>query len=134
MVALARQEGDLPVWVKLPLASAVGWATGMVQAGACGLVVGQAPRGQLPHASGQMVAGSLYGPLVFGLVLDVVSQVAAQGLAASLMACGGIHTGDQLRSALDAGCQAVQVDSALWVEPALPLWLVDEWEAWRSLA
>ncbi|NJN80884.1 MAG: hypothetical protein HC802_00365 [Caldilineaceae bacterium] len=40
--------------------------------------------------------------------------------ACALIACGGIHTEAQARAALVAGASAVQIDSAVWVEPGLP--------------
>ncbi len=58
--------------------------------------------------------------LIFPLMLEVLLQVAAQQLPAALIACGGIHTADHVQQALAAGAQAVQIDSAVWVEPGLP--------------
>ena len=56
---------------------------------------------------------------VFAATLRGVAQVARLKLPCALIAAGGVHTVDQVRQALEAGAQAVQIDSALWVEPGL---------------
>lgn len=127
MVRNASQASDLPVWVKVSLSEAVGWAKVLVEAGANGLVVGQAPRGELGLVPAGVVSGALHGPLVFALTLPVVRAVAHLNLPAALIACGGIHTVAQMNEALAAGADAIQVDTAVWVEPALPNWLVSAW-------
>ena len=121
---------ELPLWVKLPLEGAAALAPAACEAGAVGLVIGQAPSGA-GFAAGvdgqqQPVAGAYYGPLVFAQMLPALLQVAALGLPAALIACGGIHTVQQVRQALAAGAQAVQIDSAVWVEPGLPSRLAAE--------
>ncbi len=113
---------ELPVWVKLPLAKAAALANAACEAGAVGLVIGQPPGGTaMRMVDGELrpVSGPLYGPLVFPQMLGVLLQVAAQQLPAALIACGGIHTADHVRQCLAAGAQAVQIDSAVWVEPGL---------------
>jgi dihydroorotate dehydrogenase len=65
--------------------------------------------------------------LTFALMLPVLRAMARLQLPAALIACGGIHTVAQMEQALDAGASAVQVDTALWVEPALPNWLALAW-------
>jgi hypothetical protein len=37
-----------------------------------------------------------------------------------------------MEQALEAGASAVQVDAAIWVEPALPNWLAAAWEDRRA--
>ena len=51
--------------------------------------------------------------------------VAKLDLSCVLIACGGIHTLFQVQQALTAGAQAVQIDSAVWVEPGLPARLAE---------
>jgi dihydroorotate dehydrogenase (NAD+) catalytic subunit len=128
----AAQSGDLPIWVKLPLAQAADWAEALVEAGASGLVVGQAPPaalGRSPSPSemrgvGALVRGGLYGPLAFAPMLERLAAVAELRLPCALIAAGGIHAVDQVRQALATGADAVQLDTALWVEPALLGWVV----------
>ncbi len=120
----AQRACELPLWVKLPPATAVSLAAAACEAGAVGLVLGQSPVGSAlvarPGADAVAMTGLMYGPLLFPQVLTALSAVAAQQLPAALIACGGIHTVSQVRQALAAGARAVQIDSAVWVEPGLP--------------
>lgn len=123
VVRAVDRECELPLWIKLPLEQAAVLAPAVCDAGAVGLVIGQAPYGAamrtLVGGDAQPVRGSLYGPLVFPQMLEVLLRVAALHLPAALIACGGIHTIGQVRQALAAGAEAVQIDSAVWVEPGL---------------
>ena len=123
LVRTADRACELPVWVKLPLTKAAALAPAACEAGAVGLVVGQPPSGTaLRTANGAThpITGALYGPFVFPQMLQVLLQIASLHLPAALIACGGIHTLEQVQQALAAGAQAVQIDSAVWVEPGLP--------------
>jgi dihydroorotate dehydrogenase (NAD+) catalytic subunit len=136
MVRSVVQVSDLPVWAKLPLDNApqdrtIAWSERLVEVGANGLTIGQPTRGLLGGNADGVVSGNLYGPLSFALMLPVLRAVARLQLPAALIACGGVHTVAQMEQALDAGASAVQVDSAVWVEPALPNWLVSAWKAER---
>ncbi len=127
LVQAVRRGSDLPLWLKLPLEQATLLAPAAEEAGADGLVIGQPPRGAGlrpgPDGQAQQVEGGVHGPLTFALMLQALTQVAALDLSLALIACGGIHTMAQARQALSAGARALQVDSAAWVEPELPLWL-----------
>jgi len=124
LVRAAARRSDLPLWVKLPLATAPDLAKVAVDAGAAGIVVGQAMPGAAirTQSDGEthIVRGALLGPLAFPPMLEVLIRVTALKLPIALLACGGIHTIDQVNQALAAGAQAVQIDSAVWVEPGLP--------------
>lgn len=150
LVRAVERSSDLPIWVKLPLDRAVELAPVAVAAGAVGLVVGQPlnvsimrsesvisrqgnrETGRLdppvtePLATDRLVTGSLYGPLTFAPMLTVLLAVAKLALPCALIACGGIHTLAQVQGALAAEARAVQIDSAVWVEPGLPGRLVGE--------
>jgi dihydroorotate dehydrogenase len=123
LLRTAERACELPLWVKLPPAQAAALAPAACEAGAVGLVIGQPPRaGALregPDGQPQPVSGALYGPLVFPPMLATLLQVVALQLPAALIAGGGIHTADQVRQCLSAGARAVQLDSAVWVEPGL---------------
>lgn len=123
LLRAAEHACELPLWVKLPLMQAASLASAACDAGAVGLVIGQPLSATALRAGmdGQPlpVNGALYGPLVFPQMLAALLQVAALHLPAALIACGGIHTLDQVRQCLSAGAQAVQIDSAVWVEPGL---------------
>ncbi|MCB0188697.1 MAG: hypothetical protein KDE31_30720, partial [Caldilineaceae bacterium] len=124
------QESDLPVWVKLPLTQAVPLGKVAAEAGAAALVVGQPPIGTLPQtatdwgaplaAAPTLVSGPLYGPAIFPLMLTALRELAHQGLPTPLIGCGGIHTVTHARQLLTVGAAAIQIDSAVWIEPGLP--------------
>jgi dihydroorotate dehydrogenase (NAD+) catalytic subunit len=125
-ISTTMQISDLPIWVKVPLAEAVTLAPVAVEAGAVGIVVGQPPlaaalRPNLTDREPALVQGMLYGPVLFHLMLAALLAVSKLALPAALIACGGIHTEQQARTVLQiAGVRAVQIDSALWIEPGLP--------------
>ncbi|MCE7987537.1 MAG: hypothetical protein DYG89_40745 [Caldilinea sp. CFX5] len=119
------QISDLPIWVKLPLAAAVQLAPVAVAAGAVGIVVGQPPPAAalraMPTGAPALVQGTLYGPVVYHLMFAALLAVSKLALPAALIACGGIHTAEQARTVLQIpGVRALQIDSALWIEPGLP--------------
>jgi dihydroorotate dehydrogenase (NAD+) catalytic subunit len=131
LVRTATRQSDLPLWVKLPLATATLLAPIAVEAGAVGLVVGQPMLGAGLHLTADgdtplSVSGALFGPLAFASMLTALLSVAKLALPSALIACGGIHTLAQVKQAIHAGAQAVQIDSAVWVEPGLPARLVAE--------
>jgi dihydroorotate dehydrogenase (NAD+) catalytic subunit len=135
LVRVVTQESDLPVWVKVPLERAVELAPVAVTAGAVGVVVGQplvatALRGEAGTQTAtdpvSPITGSLYGPLMFAPMLTSLLAVTKLALPCALIACGGIHTARQVQQALAAGAHAVQIDSAVWVEPGLPVRLMEE--------
>lgn len=111
-------ETDLPVLVKLPLSRAAALAPAAVEAGATGLVVGGPPPGAGIRPDGQTVSGEMFGPGVFPSMLAALLAVRAQALPGSLVASGGVHTLQQARDCLQAGADALQLDSLVWVEPA----------------
>jgi dihydroorotate dehydrogenase (NAD+) catalytic subunit len=126
MVQTTAQISDLPIWVKTPLAETVRLAPIAVDAGAVGVVVGQPPlaaaqRPALDGVTPTLVYGSLHGPATYPLMLATLLAVSRLALPAALIACGGIHTPEQAQTVLriPSVC-ALQVDSALWVEPGLP--------------
>ena len=112
-----RRNTDLPVWVKLPLNGAETFAQASAAAGADGLVIASPPIGAGLAGQSTLVRGDLFGPAAFAPMLAGLSVVAALGLELPLIACGGIHTPQQVRQALAAGASAVQLDSVVWVEP-----------------
>ena len=125
LVRAAVHNSELPVSVKLPLDRAELLALAMIDAGVSWLVVGLPPRGAGlgfdPWSdTRQAVTGSVYGPLAFASMLMSLLAVGRLQLGAPLVACGGIHTLEQAAQALTAGAAALQVDSAVWVEPGLP--------------
>jgi dihydroorotate dehydrogenase len=130
LVRAITRNCDLPLWVKLPLDRAVGLATVAVEAEAVGLVVGQPLSGAAGYQgvnapTGTTVTGPLFGPLTFAPMLAGLLAVAKLNLPCALIGAGGIHTIRQARQALATGAHAIQIDSALWVEPGLPGLMVE---------
>jgi len=110
-------ETDLPVLVKLPLSRAADAAPAAVAAGAAGVVVGSPPPGAGVRPDGQTVSGEMFGPGAFPMMLAALLEVKALALPGSLIASGGVHTQQQARDCLQAGADALQLDSLVWVEP-----------------
>jgi len=121
LIQAVSHHSDLPIWVKLPLQSRSQLAQVAVEAGASALVIGQPHFGTTFHQkSNKPLTGMLFGPSTFALMLAGLSAIADQKLPCALIACGGIHTMEQVRQARRCGAQAVQIDSAVWIEPGLP--------------
>ncbi len=133
LVRQAARYAEVPLWVKLPLEDALTWAPAIVEAGANALVVGQPPIGTILRSRHRVAVGSerqpqgetavtggIYGPLTFAPMLKTLMGIIGLDLSCAVIACGGIHTLAQVHQALSVGAQAVQIDSAVWVEPSLP--------------
>jgi len=112
-----RRSADLPLWVKLPLTGVEELAHAAAAAGADGLVIASPVTGAGLTSQGTLVRGELFGPAAFAPMLAALHSVAELALEIPLIACGGIHTPQQVRQALAAGASAVQLDSVAWVEP-----------------
>jgi len=61
----------------------------------------------------------LCAPSVKPLVLRVVAEISDLRLEVPLIACGGIHSVEDAREFLAAGANAVEIDSAEWIEPGI---------------
>jgi len=117
----AARESELPVLTRLPLARAADLAAVCVEAGADALVVGAPPIGSALHPSGSgqvVVTGRLYGPALHALALRALLKVRPL-VDVPLVGCGGIHSVEDARALLGAGAVAVQVDSAIFIDPSL---------------
>ncbi len=117
-IRATRAATELPLLAKLDLDSPLEVASDCVAAGANALVVGRSPRG-MAHAAGRAWYGRLYAPSVKPLALRAVADIAARNLDAPIIGCGGIHSADDARDFLAAGAVAVEVDSAVWVDPQI---------------
>jgi dihydroorotate dehydrogenase (NAD+) catalytic subunit len=72
--------------------------------------------------------GGLSGPAIKPVALRVVYEV-AQAVKLPIVAIGGVASLDDVLDFLMAGASAVQVGTAIFADPALPLRLVDELRA-----
>lgn len=116
-----RAAADLPILARLPLSVSDEAVHDLLALGAVdALVLAQPPTG-LRYDAGQGAAstGQLHGrglaPLIAARVADLAGWVDVP-----LVACGGIHTLDDALAYLAVGAAAVQIDTAVWVDPRLP--------------
>jgi dihydroorotate dehydrogenase (NAD+) catalytic subunit len=77
------------------------------------------------------VYGGLSGPALKPVALRVVFEV-AQAVKVPVVAAGGIASLDDALDFLMAGASAVQVGTAVFADPALPVRLVDELASWLA--
>jgi dihydroorotate dehydrogenase (NAD+) catalytic subunit len=118
IVQAAHTVARQPLIVRLPLAWADALCEAAIEAGADALTVAAPPRGTAWHApTGRFVTGRLYGPFVLPLALRALRRV-AELVPVPLIGCGGIHSAEDARAFLHAGAAAIQVDGALWRDPA----------------
>lgn len=116
----AVRDAELPLLAQLPLYDACDLAAVCVEAGADALVVAAPPVAAARHSCGTLVTGRLYGRAVHALVLPVLEQVRTL-VNVPLVACGGVHSPADVRTFLDAGAVAVQLDSILFRDPSFPV-------------
>jgi dihydroorotate dehydrogenase (NAD+) catalytic subunit len=117
-VKAAVAHAEKPILVRLPAYDANEIASTVADAGADALVVAAAPRGTARDLrSGKLVSGRIYGPLVKPMILRLVGVLARRIKDVPIIGSGGIHSIQDARDYLEAGAVAVQVDSALWIQP-----------------
>jgi len=111
---------ELPVILRLGLDEADESFVRAAEAGCHALSFGPA-RGSLAQGAG-MFRGRLYGPAVFPLALAKLERLRPQ-VDCQLIAAGGITHRQAAHTLLDAGADALQLDSILWLDPkeVLPL-------------
>lgn len=116
----ARAASDLPLLVRIPLHAGDELVKALHDTPMDALVVAQPPAG-LPagSAANDRRLGALHGPLLAPLVAARVARLAGWAQT-PLVACGGIHSAQDALALLAAGATAVQIDSAVWVDPWLP--------------
>lgn len=117
-VRAAFEHSDKPILVRLPFGATADLAAAVEDSGAGALVICAPPRGTARDSAGRLVSGRLYGPMIKPLVLRLVGQMARR-IEIPLIGAGGIHSAQDARDYLEAGAVAVQVDSAVWIEPKL---------------
>jgi dihydroorotate dehydrogenase (NAD+) catalytic subunit len=110
---LEAAAGELLLVACLPFEQALSLASVAGVAGATAISL-RPPRGALPDSDGQLIEGRLFGPAIFPLALQLTRQLAASGLP--VLAAGGVYCESDLRTLLDAGAAAVQLDSWLWLD------------------
>ncbi len=105
----------VPVLAKLrpDLVRVAETARAVLEAGADAVVVGNA----LPAAMSDGRPAGLSGPAIRPLALRCLTEVVAAAPDATVVACGGLATAADVRTALALGASAVQVGTALLHDP-----------------
>lgn len=136
VTAAVRAATDLPLMVKLsPAATDIrAIARAIAQAGADSIsAVNTLPGMALDRHRRRPLLGNVYGglsgPALKPVALRVVYEV-AQVVKIPIVAIGGIGSLDDVLDFLLAGASAVQVGTALFADPLLPVRLADELGAW----
>jgi dihydroorotate dehydrogenase (NAD+) catalytic subunit len=136
VTAAVRKATDLPLMVKLsPAATDVrGIARAIADAGADSIsAVNTLPGMAIDRHRRKPLLGNVYGglsgPAIKPVALRVVYEV-AQVVKIPIVAIGGVGSLDDVLDFLMAGASAVQVGTAVFADPVLPLRLVDELAAW----
>lgn len=114
----ATERSDKPVLVRLPFGVSADIALAVADSGADAVVMCAPPRGTARDSAGRLVSGRLYGPMIKPLVLRMVGQMTRR-LDVPVIGAGGIHSAQDARDYLEAGAVAVQIDSAVWIDPKL---------------
>jgi dihydroorotate dehydrogenase (NAD+) catalytic subunit len=136
VTAAVREATDLPLMVKLsPAATDVrGIAKRVADAGADAIsAVNTLPGMALDRTRRRPLLGNVYGglsgPALKPVALRVVYEV-AQTVKVPIVAIGGVGSLDDVLDFLYAGAAAVQVGTAVFADPVLPLRLADELADW----
>jgi dihydroorotate dehydrogenase (NAD+) catalytic subunit len=130
-----RRATELPLIVKLspnvadvrPIATAIA-AAGADALSAVNTLSGMALRADRSGPFLGNTYGGLSGPAIKPVALRIVYEV-AQVVDIPIVAIGGITSLDDVLDYLAAGAVAVQVGTAVFADPTLPLRLVDELSA-----
>ncbi len=124
-IRAVRASTELPILAKLDLDNAVAVAADCAAAGANTLVIGRAPRG-MALVNNKPWYGRLFGPTVKPIALRAVAEIVDLKLNVPIIASGGIHSTKDVRDLLNAGACAVEIDSALWIEPTIATRIANE--------
>ncbi|MFI5254839.1 MAG: dihydroorotate dehydrogenase [Candidatus Limnocylindrales bacterium] len=143
VTSAVRRATDLPLIVKLSpnVADVRAIAKAIEDAGADAISAINTLSGMaMDRAQRRPLLGNTYGglsgPAIRPVALRIVYEV-AQVVRVPIVGIGGISTLDDVLDYLMAGASAVQVGTALFADPGLPVRLVDElatWCAGRGLA
>jgi dihydroorotate dehydrogenase (NAD+) catalytic subunit len=120
MVRAVRAEADLPLLARVPLYLADEAVESVLEAGADALVVAQPPDGLcLDPATLTTTRGEIHGPALQPQIAAWLARLASW-VGVPLVACGGVHSLEDALTYLALGAKAVQIDTAVWVDPGLP--------------
>lgn len=120
-VLAVRAAADLPILARIPLSTSDEAVQTLVDLGTIdALVLAQPPAGlRYNAAAGASFVGQLHGRTLTPLLAARLADLAGwTGLP--LVACGGIHTLDDALACLAVGAAALQIGTAVWIDPRLP--------------
>jgi dihydroorotate dehydrogenase (NAD+) catalytic subunit len=127
VTAAVKRGNSLPTIVKLSpnVTDIVAIARAVVNAGADALSLINTPKGMAIDISKRRpilggISGGLSGPAIKPIAIYKVYQV-AQEVAVPIIGCGGIASADDALEFIMAGATAVQVGTAILVNPRAPL-------------
>lgn len=127
VTAAVKRGNSLPIIVKLSpnVTDIVEIARAVVNAGADALSLINTPKGMAIDISKRRpilggISGGLSGPAIKPIAIYKVYQV-AQEVAVPIIGCGGIASADDALEFIMAGASAVQVGTAILVNPRAPL-------------
>ncbi|HVQ23215.1 MAG TPA: dihydroorotate dehydrogenase [Candidatus Saccharimonadia bacterium] len=136
VTAAVRRATDLPLMVKLSpnVADVRAIARAIEDAGADSLSAINTLSGMaLDRARRKPLLGNTYGglsgPAIKPVALRIVYEV-AQVVRIPIVAIGGVASLDDVLDFLMAGATAIQVGTALFADPTLPIRLIDELAEW----
>lgn len=119
-VRAVRAQADLPLLARLPLYLADEAIEPVLEAGADALVLAQPPTGlRLDPATLATVRGGIHSPALQPQIAARLAELASW-VGVPLVACGGVHSLEDALTYLAVGAKAVQIDTAIWVDPSLP--------------
>jgi dihydroorotate dehydrogenase (NAD+) catalytic subunit len=108
---------QLPFILRLPLDCPDEVYLAADAAGAPAVAIGP-PRGRLPGPQGGFFSGRMYGPSLFPHLLEKLYRL-RPGIGGCLIAGAGLFTSAGIYCALQAGADAVQLDTLLWTHPEI---------------
>ncbi len=127
VTAAVKRGNSLPIIVKLSpnVTDIAAIARAVVNAGADALSLINTPKGMAIDISKRRpilggISGGLSGPAIKPIAIYKVYQV-AQEVAVPIIGCGGIASADDALEFIMAGASAVQVGTAILVNPRAPL-------------
>ncbi len=104
--------GELPLIVQLPRTQALSITDALRDAEVAAFSLAP-PRGAARLPDGTLLEGRLYGPAVLPDTLALVRALCT-ATATPILASGGVYAPEDIDACLQAGAQAVQLDTVLW--------------------
>jgi dihydroorotate dehydrogenase (NAD+) catalytic subunit len=138
VVSAIRRRTRHPFWAKLtPNASQIAAvAKAAEEAGADALVMGNTVLGMAIDVRTRKprlgnVMGGLSGPAIKPIALRMVYQVAS-AVSVPVIGMGGIMTVEDALEFIMAGASAIQVGTGIFVDPSIPIRLIDGLAEWMT--